>query len=119
MFSSRGEQDWTLAIISITRKMREPMAERKSKTDVINEIAAATGETKTSVGKILDAALETIQKCVTNGEEVAFIGFGTFKSSARNARVGRNPRTGEAINIAAVTLPKFVAGKAFKDEVNK
>ncbi len=94
------------------------MAERKSKTDVINEIAAATGETKASVSKILDATLETVQKLVAGGSEVAFIGFGTFKSSNRAARTGRNPQTGAAINIAAVKLPKFTAGKAFKDEVN-
>lgn len=95
------------------------MADRKSKVDVINEIAAVAGETKTTVGKILDTALETIQKMVSKGDEVAFIGFGTFKCGKRAARTGRNPRTGEAIQIPASKTPKFAAGKGFKDEVNR
>lgn len=95
------------------------MADRKNKTDIINQVAALTGETKASISKVLDAVVESIQDFVANGSEVAFIGFGTFKSSKRNKREGRNPRTGEKITIKATNLPKFVAGKAFKDKVNQ
>lgn len=95
------------------------MAERKSKTDLINAIATATGLPKTNAGEVIDAAFNTIQEWVANGAEVAFVGFGTFGQSKRAARTGRNPQTGETINIPAATLPKFKAGKSFKDAVNK
>lgn len=95
------------------------MAERKSKTDVISEVASITGLTKTSIGEVVDAFLGTVQNWVASGNEVVFIGFGTFGVSARAARTGRNPQTGDTIQIAASNSPKFKAGKAFKDMVNK
>lgn len=95
------------------------MAERKSKTDAINAVAEATGLAKTVVDQVLDSAFETIQEWVAGGDEVAFIGFGTFTSSKRAARTGRNPQTGETIKIKASKTPKFKAGKAFKDAVNE
>lgn len=94
------------------------MAERKSKTDVINSIASNTGLAKTVVSEVLDVTLNTIQGIVAGGNEVVFVGFGTFRSSKRSERTGRNPRTGDSIKIAATKVPKFTAGKAFKDAVN-
>lgn len=95
------------------------MADRKSKTDAVNAVAQATGLAKTVVDQVLDSAFETIQEWVSEGKEVVFIGFGTFTSSNRAARTGRNPQTGETIKIKASKTPKFKAGKAFKDAVNK
>lgn len=95
------------------------MAERKSKTDVIAAVALTTGLAKTAVAEVLDATLDAIQNWVAEDKEVVFIGFGTFVASKRAARSGRNPQTGDTIKIAAAKLPKFKAGKAFKDVVNK
>lgn len=94
------------------------MADRKSKTDVISEVASATGMTKVAVGEVVDAFLGTIQDAVTSGSEVVFIGFGSFGTSQRAARTGRNPQTGATITIPASRSPRFKAGKAFKDQVN-
>ncbi|MDF3055219.1 MAG: hupB [Gammaproteobacteria bacterium] len=94
------------------------MAERKSKADVVSEVASITGLTKVSIGEVVDAFLETVQTWVASGSEVVFIGFGTFGVSERAARTGRNPQTGATIKIAAANSPKFKPGKAFKDKVN-
>jgi DNA-binding protein HU-beta len=90
-----------------------------TKADLIEKMAAASGCTKACAGKALDGAIEAITKAVKKGERVALIGFGTFSLSKRKARTGRNPKTGATIKIAAKKLPKFSAGKAFKDTVNK
>jgi DNA-binding protein HU-beta len=74
---------------------------------------------KASVDEVLNATIATIIKAVTKGDSVQLVGFGTFGSGKRAARTGRNPRTGEAIKIAAARTVKFTAGKAFKDSVNK
>ena len=94
------------------------MTERKSKADVISAIASSTGLTKTVIAEVLDAKIQTITKWVAAGHEVVFVGFGTFGSSKRAARTGRNPQSGATIKIPAAKLPKFRAGKAFKDAVN-
>ena len=65
------------------------------------------------------SAIENIIKAVTKGDSVQLVGFGTFSQGKRSARTGRNPKTGEAIKIAASKTAKFSAGKAFKDAVNK
>jgi len=95
------------------------MSDRKSKTDVISEVASITGLTKTSISEVVDTLLDTVQNWVAAGKEVVFIGFGTFGITKRAARTGRNPQTGATIQIAAANSPKFKAGKAFKDMVNK
>lgn len=73
--------------------------------------------TKTDAEKALNAFLETTKTEVASGGEIALVGFGTFKASKRAARTGRNPQTGEEIKIAATTVPKFSAGKGFKEAV--
>jgi DNA-binding protein HU-beta len=73
---------------------------------------------KSCVSDVIDACLSTIENSLKKGEEVRLVGFGNFYISKRAAAQGRNPRTGEAIQIKASRLPKFRAGKQFKDEVN-
>jgi len=88
-----------------------------TKAELIEKMAAATGCTKACASKALDGAIEAITKAVKKGDKVALVGFGTFSMSKRKARTGRNPQTGAAIKIPARKVPKFSAGKAFKDAV--
>jgi DNA-binding protein HU-beta len=90
-----------------------------NKAELVEAIANATHSSKASVDEMLNATIATVIKAVTKGDTVQLVGFGTFGSGKRAARVGRNPRTGEAIKIAAARTVKFTAGKAFKDAVNK
>ena len=89
-----------------------------NKQELIDAVAAATGESKTATGKSIDAVIEAVTNAVSQGETVQLIGFGAFSTGARAARVGRNPSTGAEIQIAAAKTVKFTAGKAFKDAVN-
>lgn len=90
-----------------------------NKAELIEAITHETDMTKAAAGRALNAVLETIVKAVAKKEDVQLIGFGTFKSTKRAARMGKNPRTGEAVKIAAAIVPKFSAGAAFKSAVNK
>lgn len=89
-----------------------------NKGELISSIADSTGESKASVSKITDALLGTIGDSLAGGNDVAIVGFGTWKKKERAARTGRNPQTGEAIQIAAKNTVTFSAGKALKDIVN-
>jgi DNA-binding protein HU-beta len=88
-----------------------------NKQDLIAKIVKDTAVTKATAGKMLDSTIDGIGKALKKGDTVAFVGFGTFKTSIRKARVARNPRTGEAIKIAKRRVPRFSAGKALKDLV--
>lgn len=90
-----------------------------NKTELVDAVAASTGLTKTDTKKTIDAVFEEITKSLKKGEAVQLIGFGTFKTSDRKAREGRNPQTGATIKIAARKVPAFSAGAALKDAVNK
>ena len=91
-----------------------------NKTDLIKNVSAQIeGATQKDVAVIVDTVLETIVNTVASGEKVSLAGFGNFEVAERPAREGRNPKTGEAMTIAASKTPKFKAGKALKDEVNK
>ena len=90
-----------------------------NKQELIAQIAEQAGLTKTDAAKALNAITDSITQSLKKGDPVTLIGFGTFGSGKRAARVGRNPKTGEAIKIAAAKTVKFTAGKAFKDAVNK
>jgi DNA-binding protein HU-beta len=90
-----------------------------NKTDLINAMAEGADISKAAAGKALEAAIEAITKAVASGDNVALIGFGTFKATERAAREGKNPKTGEVLQIAAATVPKFSAGAAFKAAVAK
>lgn len=80
-------------------------------------IKAANTETKKQAQEAVEAVFETIVKSLSRGEEVAIAGFGTFRVAKRAARMGVNPKTGERIQIAASTKPKFRAGKLLKEAV--
>lgn len=89
------------------------------KTELIDAIAENAELSKAAAKKALDATLDAIQTALENGDEVALTGFGTFKVGERAARTGRNPQTGEEIEIAASKVPSFKPGKGLKDAVNK
>lgn len=90
-----------------------------NKSELIDAIAAEAGISKADAAKTLDAFVNTITHAVAGGDSVALIGFGTFKASARAARTGKNPKTGEPLEIAATTVPKFTPGATFKAAVAK
>jgi len=89
-----------------------------NKNDLVAAVADTAGLSKADSAKAVDAVLENITDSLKNGEEVRLVGFGTFLVTERAASEGRNPRTGEKIQIAASKQPKFKAGKALKDAVN-
>lgn len=86
-----------------------------NKTELIEELSDKTSVDKHTVERIINAGIETVMTEVLRGEAVQLIGFGTFKLSDRQARKGRNPRTGEEIDIPAHKSPTFKAGKSFVD----
>ena len=90
-----------------------------NKAELIEKIASQADMTTASAERVLNSSIEQIIKSVTKGEDVQLIGFGTFKSVKRAARIGRNPQTGAELKIPAAKTVKFSAGKAFKDAVNK
>ena len=85
---------------------------------LIEKIAEKSGLTKTAAEKAYKAFIDTVIEAVADGEKVQLAGFGTFETGERAAREGRNPQTGETMQIAASRTPRFKAGKAFKDAVN-
>jgi DNA-binding protein HU-beta len=85
---------------------------------LVEAVMKATGmETKAAAQRAVEAVFETIMKTMARGEDVAITGFGTFRIAKRAAREGRNPKTGEKIQIAASVKPKFRAGKSLKEAV--
>lgn len=88
-----------------------------NKTELVEVAAKDADLSKAAAGKVVDAIIAAVVKAVAKGDNVTLVGFGTFKSSKRAARVGKNPRTGEALKIAAATVPKFSAGAGFKAAV--
>ncbi|SAL59080.1 DNA-binding protein HU-alpha [Caballeronia choica] len=90
-----------------------------NKQELIDAVAAQAGISKSATAETIDAVLAAVSKTVAAGDSVQLIGFGTFASGSRAARSGRNPKTGETIEIAAAKTVKFTAGKAFKDAVNQ
>ncbi len=90
-----------------------------NKTELINATAEASGLSKKDSEKAVNAALEAIKSALAEGDKVSLVGFGVFDVKTRAARVGRNPRTKEAIEIPASKVPQFKAGKDLKDAVAK
>jgi len=88
-----------------------------TKADLINTVAA-TGLTKRQSAEAIEAVLDGIKDALAGGERVQLVGFGSFEVKERSARSGRNPQTGDAIEIAAKKVPVFKAGTALKDAVN-
>ena len=90
-----------------------------NKTELIAVVAEKTGMTKKDTERVINAAVDTITENLVKGEKVSMSGFGIFEVKAREARVGRNPRTKETIEIPATRLPAFKASKALKDTVSE
>ncbi|GGE85150.1 DNA-binding protein HU-beta [Pseudoalteromonas sp. MEBiC 03607] len=89
-----------------------------NKSQLIDQIAADADISKAAAGRALDSFIEAVSGALKDGDSVALVGFGTFSVRERAARSGRNPQTGETIQIAAANIPSFKAGKALKDAVN-
>jgi len=89
-----------------------------NKNEFVDEVARKSDMSKAQAAKAVDAVFDTITEALQNGDDDRLVGFGTFSSARREAREGRNPRTGETIQIAASIQPKFSAGKGLKDALN-
>lgn len=90
-----------------------------NKSELVEAIATRTGSSKVAAQEHLDAVLDTISDAIGKGDTVQLVGFGSFGVADRAARTGRNPKTGEEIEIQASRTPKFTAGKALKERVRK
>ena len=88
-----------------------------NKADLIEQISKMTSATKADTERLLDAFVDTVSKNIKKKDGVKLVGFGTFSVSARKARVGRNPQTGEEIQIPARKVPVFRPGKELKESV--
>ena len=88
-----------------------------NKAELINAVAAAADVSKKDAEAVIAATVDTITKALAEGDRVQLVGFGSFETKKRAARTGRNPKTKEAIEIAASRVPVFKAGKALKDKV--
>jgi len=90
-----------------------------NKAELINAVAEKADVSKKDAEAVISATLETITAALKEGDKVQLVGFGSFEVKKRAARTGRNPQTGETIEIAAAKLPVFKAGKALKDAIDK
>lgn len=90
-----------------------------NKSELVEAMAKKSGLTKKDAESALNAFTETVGKTLAKGDKIQLIGFGTFEVAQRAARTGKNPATGEKIKIKASKTPKFKAGKALKDSINK
>lgn len=89
-----------------------------NKSELIEAIAASADIPKATAARALDAMVDTVTDSLKKGDSVSLVGFGTFQVKERAARTGRNPQTGQPIEIKAAKVPSFKAGKALKDSVN-
>ncbi|MAI42336.1 MAG: HU family DNA-binding protein [Candidatus Azotimanducaceae bacterium] len=89
-----------------------------NKQELIDNIAGSADITKAAAGRALDSVIDSITNSLKKDDSVVLVGFGTFSVRSRAARTGRNPQTGQEIQIAAAKVPAFKAGKALKDAVN-
>jgi DNA-binding protein HU-beta len=99
-------------------KVRSLKGGLMNKGELIESVAASAGLSKADAGRAVDAVVDSITGALKSNGSVSLVGFGTFTVKARAARQGRNPRTGETIQIKASNVPGFKAGKALKDAVN-
>jgi len=89
-----------------------------NKGELIESVATKAGMSRADATKAVDAVLDSVTQTLAGGGSISLVGFGTFTVKPRAARMGRNPRTGEAIQIKASNVPGFKAGKALKEAVN-
>ena len=97
---------------------RQARGKKLNKSELVDHVAESADIPKATAARAVEAAIEGITSSLSDGESVALGGFGTFLVRERAARAGRNPKTGEAIQIAAAKVPAFKAGKALKDALN-
>ena len=88
-----------------------------TKSEFVDKVAAESGLSKKDAGAAVDAVISTVENALKSGDEVSFTGFGKFHVAQRGAREGRNPRTGETMQIAASNVPRFTAGSGLKKAV--
>jgi DNA-binding protein HU-beta len=88
-----------------------------NKSELVSALASSTSLTQKDVAKVLDAFVSTVGTTLKKGEDITLVGFGAFKVSQRQARTGRNPKTGAPLKIAASKVPQFKAGKALKEAI--
>ena len=88
-----------------------------NKTELVDTLSAKTGSTKVETTRFVDALVETVGEVLTDGGEIALVGFGTFKTAQRAAKAGRNPTTGARVEIPARRVAVFKPGKGLKDKV--
>jgi Bacterial nucleoid DNA-binding protein len=89
-----------------------------NKSQLVDKISEGADLSKAAAGRALDSFIEAVGEALQSGDQVSLVGFGTFLLRERASRSGRNPQTGESIEIAAAKIPAFKAGKALKDAVN-
>jgi DNA-binding protein HU-beta len=89
-----------------------------NKTQLIEHIAATTDLSKAAAGRVLSTVLESVSKTLKKGGTVSLTGFGSFSVTQRKARIGRNPKTGDALKIKAAKVPQFRPSKGLKDALN-
>ena len=90
-----------------------------NKSELIEAVAASADIPKAAAGRALDAMIDTVTGALKQGDQVVLVGFGTFLVNDRAARTGRNPQTGEPLDIPAAKIPSFKPGKTLKDAVNE
>ena len=90
-----------------------------NKTELVAAVAEKAEISKKDADSAVNAVIESIIEAVASKDKVQIVGFGTFQARERKEKIGKNPRTGEEIKIAASVVPAFKAGKAFKDATNK
>lgn len=90
-----------------------------TKAELIDKLATENDVSKALAEKLLNSVTDQVEKCLKRGDKITLTGFGTFITSKRKARTGRNPQTGAEIKIKACRVPRFKAGKALKDSVSK
>lgn len=95
------------------------MSTNITKAELVDQASSSAGATKAATEKVLNAVLESIQGALIDGKNVTLVGFGTFTTTERKAREGRNPKTGSKIDIPAAKVAKFRPGKKLKEAVNK
>ena len=89
-----------------------------NKNELVQKVADSSGISRSDASRAVDSMIDTITQTLAQGDDVRLVNFGTFSVAKRKASTGRNPRTGEPMQIKASTQPKFKAGKALKDAVN-
>ncbi len=89
-----------------------------NKSELTDAVASAADLSKASAARAVDAMIDAVAAALKDGDQISIVGFGTFLVRERSARSGRNPRTGETINIKAAKVPSFKPGKALRDAIN-